>query len=240
MLARSLGSWLFENGHKKIYLYAKNSLHWTLTDIACWNYGITNVPLYDTLGAQAFFHIIRLTEGTAIFTTNDLTNNLYTYLSKTKEKITTLVYFDTPSGQNVDKISSLGLKVTQIRQLLNHKAVQRPEVDLDHHLTYNFTSGTTGLPKGVIGTHRAAISQCLALKGHYQYTSSDVHLSFLPVAHTFERFIVWNVLHCGGNVRYSQFPITEIPKDFARAKPTVTPMVPRLLNKFYPLCKGIL
>ena len=51
MLARSLGSWLFENGHKKIYLFAKNSLQWTLTDIACWNYGITNVPLYDTLGA---------------------------------------------------------------------------------------------------------------------------------------------------------------------------------------------
>lgn len=40
-------------------------------------------------------------------------------------------------------------------------------VNLDHHLTYNFTSGTTGLPKGVIGTHRAAISQCLSMKGHF-------------------------------------------------------------------------
>lgn len=146
---------------------------------------------------------------------------------------------DTPSEENTIKISGLGLKILQFKQLLGHKVLQRPEVGLDHHLTYNFTSGTTGLPKGVIGTHRAAISQCLAMKGHFEYLPTDVHLSFLPIAHTFERFIIWIVLHFGGNVRYSQFPITEIPKDFARAKPTVMPMVPRLLNKFYPLCKGI-
>lgn len=43
----------------------------------------------------------------------------------------------------------------------------RPEMELDQHLTYSFTSGTTGLPKGVIGTHEAAVSQCLAMKGHF-------------------------------------------------------------------------
>lgn len=64
-------------------------------------------------------------------------------------------------------------------------------------------------------------------------------MSFLPIAHTFERFVTWVILHYGANIRYSQFPIVEIPKDFARAKPTTIPMVPRLLNKFYPLCKGI-
>jgi len=52
-------------------------------------------------------------------------------------------------------------------------------------LTYSFTSGTTGLPKGVIGTHRSAIAQCLAMKGHFECNNKDVHLSFLPVAHTF-------------------------------------------------------
>jgi long-subunit acyl-CoA synthetase (AMP-forming) len=60
-MSKSLGSWLLENKHNKIYLYAKNCPEWTTTDIACWNYGITNIPLYDTLGAEAFFHIIKLT-----------------------------------------------------------------------------------------------------------------------------------------------------------------------------------
>jgi long-subunit acyl-CoA synthetase (AMP-forming) len=46
----SVGSWLYQNQHFKIYLYAKNSPEWTITDIASWNYGIINTPLYDTLG----------------------------------------------------------------------------------------------------------------------------------------------------------------------------------------------
>jgi long-subunit acyl-CoA synthetase (AMP-forming) len=49
-LARSLGSWMLKNNHQKIFLYAKNSIEWTITDVASWNYGTTNVPLYDTLG----------------------------------------------------------------------------------------------------------------------------------------------------------------------------------------------
>ncbi len=40
-------------------------------------------------------------------------------------------------------------------------------MDLDHHITYSFTSGTTGLPKGVIATHKMFIAQTLAMKGHY-------------------------------------------------------------------------
>jgi long-subunit acyl-CoA synthetase (AMP-forming) len=59
--ARSLGSWLVSNHHNKVFLYAKNCPNWTITDIACWNYGIVSIPLYDTLGAEAFFHIIKLT-----------------------------------------------------------------------------------------------------------------------------------------------------------------------------------
>ena len=80
-------------------------------------------------------------------------------------------------------------------------------MNLDQHITYSFTSGTTGLPKGVIGTHRATIIQCMAMNGHYEYNSTDVHLSFLPIAHTFERFVTWAVLYFGGNIKYSQHPI---------------------------------
>lgn len=88
---------MLDNKHQKIFLYAKNCPEWTLTDVACWNYGVTNIPLYDTLGTEAFSHIINLTEGTLILTTNDLSNNLYQNLSKNKGKVHTVIYFDSPS-----------------------------------------------------------------------------------------------------------------------------------------------
>ena len=61
VLLKAVGSWLVANKHHKIYLYAKSSQEWTITDLASWNYGITNIPLYDTLGEEAFLHILKLT-----------------------------------------------------------------------------------------------------------------------------------------------------------------------------------
>lgn len=125
-------------------------------------------------------------------------------------------------------------------ELRNEKQIfPRPKMNLDTHLTYCFTSGTTGLPKGAINTHRNVISQTLAMKDHYEYHDTDVHMSYLPIAHTFERFVIWCCIHFGSNIQYSKFPPTEILKDLATIKPTTIPIVPRLLNKLYPVMKGI-
>jgi long-subunit acyl-CoA synthetase (AMP-forming) len=47
---KRVGSWMKDQGHQLAYLYCKNSVEWSIVDLACWNYGMTNVPLYDTLG----------------------------------------------------------------------------------------------------------------------------------------------------------------------------------------------
>ena len=60
-VARKVGSWLQARGHKLFYLFAKNSVEWSLADLACWLYGMVNVPLYTTLGPEAITHILELT-----------------------------------------------------------------------------------------------------------------------------------------------------------------------------------
>lgn len=42
-----------------------------MIDIACWKYGIINVPLYDTLGKQALNYTFKLTEGSVIFSSRE-------------------------------------------------------------------------------------------------------------------------------------------------------------------------
>lgn len=75
--------------------------------------------------------------------------------------------------------------------------------------------------------------------GHYELKSTDTHMSYLPIAHSFERYVIWTCVFFGANVRYARHPITEILKDFAICKPTSIPIVPRLLNKFYPVLKAL-
>jgi long-subunit acyl-CoA synthetase (AMP-forming) len=49
-MMKNVGSWIKSHGHKLFFLYSLNCVEWTLTDIASWNFGLINVPLYDTLG----------------------------------------------------------------------------------------------------------------------------------------------------------------------------------------------
>ena len=64
--------------------------------------------------------------------------------------------------------------------------IERPAMDLDTHITYAFTSGTTGIPKGVITTHRMGISQCISVQGiGLDFLPADIHISFLPIAHIY-------------------------------------------------------
>lgn len=84
-----------------------------------------------------------------------------------------------------------------------------------------------------------AISQSYGLVGHYEVSPTDIHMSYLPIAHAFERCSIWFIIFYGANIRYAKHPITEILKDFAAIRPTIVPIVPRLLNKFYPILKGL-
>lgn len=64
-------------------------------------------------------------------------------------------------------------------------------------------------------------------------------MSYLPIAHIFERFVIWCCVYFGANIQYSKHPPSEIVKDLAVIKPTTIPIVPRLLNKLYPIAKQI-
>ena len=54
-------------------------------------------------------------------------------------------------------------------------------------MTFQYTSGTTGEPKGVILTHHNILSNCEASIEAVPITPADRLLSFLPLSHSFER-----------------------------------------------------
>ena len=93
-MARKVGSHIQYNGHKLFYLYCKNCPAWTISDISSWIYGLINVPLYDTLGHEAFDYILHVTEGTLLVTTKDLGQNLLNNLKGKKYSLKTVCFID--------------------------------------------------------------------------------------------------------------------------------------------------
>jgi fatty-acyl-CoA synthase len=64
-------------------------------------------------------------------------------------------------------------------------------------LSINYTSGTTGRPKGVMYHHRGAYLQALAMVGHTGLTPSAVHLWTLPMFHCNGWCFPWAVTAAG-------------------------------------------
>jgi long-chain acyl-CoA synthetase len=114
--------------------------------------------------------------------------------------------------------------------------------------TICYTSGTTGLPKGVMLPHKALIadaSSALALanvgKHHdpnmprnlFRLGSDVVHLSFLPLAHVYERIVLATFSAVGASIGFYQGDILKLMDDIAILRPTIFIAVPRLLNRIY-------
>ncbi|KAL5016019.1 hypothetical protein ScPMuIL_005608 [Solemya velum] len=100
-----------------------------------------------------------------------------------------------------------------------------------------YTSGTTGIPKGAMITHLNMISNTAAIIDHIDeigpICSNDVHMSYLPMAHMYERTMQMMVLMQGGRVGFFRGDPLLLFEDMQELKPTTITFVPRILNKIY-------
>lgn len=99
-------------------------------------------------------------------------------------------------------------------------------------ITINYTSGTTGDPKGVVLTHANAVAGISAGRATGQYTRYDTNVSYLPVAHIYGRLIDQTAIAEGASIGYFHGDMLELVDDLKILKPTGFPSVPRLFNRF--------
>lgn len=101
----------------------------------------------------------------------------------------------------------------------------------DDVATIIYTSGTTGVPKGVMLTHRNLVSNALAALTALDLGPTDVHLSFLPLNHIFERTAGYNVmLYAGATIAYAE-SIEKAAANLMEVRPTLLLAVPRFYEK---------
>jgi long-chain acyl-CoA synthetase len=102
----------------------------------------------------------------------------------------------------------------------------------DDIVTINYTSGTTGDPKGVLIRHYNAVAGITAAKCNDTAHPGGTHISYLPLAHIYGRMCDMTALLSGSKVGYFHGDIVTLVEDIKLLRPTAFLSVPRLYNRF--------
>ncbi|XP_029072346.1 long-chain-fatty-acid--CoA ligase 6 isoform X4 [Monodon monoceros] len=245
--AEFLGSGLLQHNCKPctdqfIGIFAQNRPEWIIAELACYTYSMVVVPLYDTLGPGAVRYIIDTADISTVIV--DKPQKAVVLLEHVERKETPglkLIILMEPfeealkdRGQDCGVVIKSMQAVEDCGQRNHHVPVPPKPSDLS---IVCFTSGTTGNPKGAMLTHGNVVAD---FSGFLKVTEKvifprqdDVLISFLPLAHMFER-VIQSVVYChGGRVGFFQGDIRLLSDDMKALCPTIFPVVPRLLNRMY-------
>ena len=207
----------------RVAIMSKNCAHWFMADMAIMMVGGVSVPIYQNQQGEITNYVLTHSETKAVFIGK---------LDDTKAL----------EGAIPEQVITIGLPYKDGMKNPNHqwddlvKAHSPlkgfPTANIDDLLTIIYTSGTTGYPKGVVHTYRAA---CFAAGSGVKILDigkKDSFLSFLPLSHVAERFMVEYISLYG----CTQISFVESLETFAQniqdVQPTIFFAVPRLWVKF--------
>ncbi|HEY0134354.1 MAG TPA: long-chain fatty acid--CoA ligase, partial [Nannocystis sp.] len=113
------------------------------------------------------------------------------------------------------------------------------DTTLSEPFTFVYTSGTTGVPKGVVLTHKNLVYEAWAIKNVVAADRSDEQLMVLPLAHVFARHLLWGAVEQGAVTAFAP-PVERgasqtaaLATAFQEVGPTYMCAVPRVYEKFY-------
>uniref|UniRef100_A0A672PBU3 Long-chain-fatty-acid--CoA ligase n=1 Tax=Sinocyclocheilus grahami TaxID=75366 RepID=A0A672PBU3_SINGR len=246
--AENLGSAFLHKGHSKdgdpyIGIFSQNRPEWTISELACYTYSLISVPLYDTLGTEAISYILDKTSiSTVVCDVPEKAKLLLDCVSGRQHSVKTLILVENFDTDLVSRAQQCGIDIISLRDAEVNKPQLPPQPD--DLAIICFTSGTTGNPKGAMLTHRNIASNISAFiyKRIFRIKASanpqDAHISYLPLAHMFERVVQGVILMHGARIGYFQGDIRILMDDLMTLKPTVFPVVPRLLNRMFDRIYG--
>lgn len=209
---------------------AHSSPMWLMIDLAVMVAGGISVPIFPQISEDNFevqvtnskmqcLVIIGQEQWRIFKRTQEYIKNVITWNVKTEGR----------GVYDIEEVMTLGDGLSQQKPELYTE--MQDSVQPTDIATIIYTSGSTGVPKGVEITHRNLISQLKASKLRFPISpGEDRALSALPLAHVFERMVVYYYVSAGISIYFAD-DIRKVGDLYPEIQPTMTTMVPRLLEK---------
>lgn len=222
-----------------IGLLSMTNHHWLPCDFGILSAGAVTVPMYHNATTDSVQYIIKHCEAKIVIVRNKI------QLQKIRscwDCLPSLQYVavmedrgDIPSNDprilTLDEIKNIGRDELKKDPQAIRQGIKN--VGLDDIASIIYTSGTTGTPKGVVLTHRNILVAALSF---YQYVPLEEGfrlLSFLPLAHVFERIASEMYGIDQGCIFSYCEKVEDLPKMLIETDCNLMNVVPRILEKMH-------
>jgi long-subunit acyl-CoA synthetase (AMP-forming) len=205
----------------QIALFSKNTAWWLITDLAIWMAGHVSVPLYPILTPQTIRQVLEHSEARLIFI-----GKLDGFAEMEPGIPSALPRIAMPLSPKMD--------APQWKDIIakTEPTVGSPRPAPNELATILYTSGTTGVPKGVMHSF-ATMCASMRILDIIELPGDSRLLSYLPLAHAFERTVVETTTFVTGAKVFFAESLDTFVHDIRRARPTFFASVPRLWLKFH-------
>ena len=226
--ARRMAAYLRGQGFEpgaRIAILSKNCAWWIMSDLAIWMAGFVSVPLYPTLAAAGIGQILEHSGARLVFV-----GKLDDWAQMRAGLPAQLPRISFPVSPP-DVQARVDLRWDAIVET-TRPLPGNPVRDGGDLATIMYTSGTTGLPKGVMHSFDNFAWAIDAGLRRVRIGADARMLSYLPLAHVAERTLVQHGQLATGMQLYFADSLDSFALDLQRARPTTFFSVPRLWQKF--------
>lgn len=235
---RHLALGLYQLGVRKgdrVSIHSENSTEWLICDQAVLSLGAVNVAVYTTQPADQIRYILENSEAKVHIVSNDELFSETKPLIKSIKTVEAVISIQPSSHKKLkglEEVMQLGAELMKEKPLLFDEL--RNSISPDDLANINYTSGTTGVPKGVMLSHLNLASNAIASLERMPFDvesfKSPKILSYLPLAHMLERIASYLYIRIGASIYYVE-DVQDFKTDLVTIKPIYFATVPRLLEK---------
>lgn len=224
----------------KIAIVGKNSAHWGIAYLATITYGATIVPLLPDFPVESLQNLVTHSDSVILFASDSIYAKLdASHMPSLRAivKIEDYSLLQTSEDSIVKTMESeLSAFDAQYPQGVSKDAISFDDVDGEEAAVISYTSGTTGVSKGVVIPHRSLFGNMIFAQENMPLKAGDNIVSFLPSAHMYGcafEFLFPFTIGCTITFLTRTPSPAVVLKAFGEIKPALILSVPLVIEKIY-------
>jgi len=216
----------------RVGVFAPNCPEWHVADFAIQGIGGVTVPVYFHESVDRITYILKDSGARVVFTSGEEQARKMAECRPNLPELEQVISVAPPADLHGEILRYDALIASTSDAEIADYRRRAAKVTPQQLATIIYTSGTTGEPKGVMLSHANLSSNALDGAAGYEMSPSDVGLSFLPLAHVYERTMDYSFFFHGVPIAYVE-QMETVQQALLEVRPTVMGAVPRFYEKIY-------